>query len=78
MTQKCSKMTQNEQKTSKNEFFSRSFCQYSSTFEESDKTRYTKASNVLDTSGLLCLYSENYANRDLMNSSKYCEYQLIV
>ena len=56
MTQKCSKMTQNEQKMSKKRqkmsFLGRSFCQYPSTFKESDKTRYTKASNVLDTRSL--------------------------
>jgi hypothetical protein len=58
MTQKSSKMIQNEQNMSKKRqkvsFFSRSFCQYPSTFKESDKTRYTKASNVLDTSCLWC------------------------
>ena len=51
MTQNEPKMNEKRQKVS---FFSRSIRQYPSTFQESDKTRCTKASNTLDTSGLRC------------------------
>ena len=52
MSKKGSKWVKNGQKMSKIEFLYRGFSQYPTTFQESDKTRYTKASNVLDTSSL--------------------------
>ena len=65
-------------KRQKMSFLGRSFCQYPSTFKESDKTRWTKATNILNPNDLLCYNSKNYTTRDFINSSKYCKYQIMV
>ena len=59
---KWTKMTQNEpkmdEKRQKVSFFSRSIRQYPSTFQESDKTRCTKAPNMLNANILRCYNSK--------------------
>ena len=68
MIQNEPKMGEKRQKVS---FFSRSIRQYPSTFQESDKTRCTKAPNMLNANILRCYNSKYYTKRDLMNSASW-------